>query len=144
MKLLKVIALEAIATILCGQGLSYAGEIRVVVTGLRNVEGHVRIALFENAEGFPEGKKSLARVAVPIAPNEVSASFNEIPAGTYAVSLFHDENNNEVLEKNFLGVPKEGIGFSNNPRALLRAPGFDEAKFSFSGSEFTVTIRIQY
>jgi len=56
-------------------------------------------------------------------------TFN-IPAGSYAVAIFHDENSDGVCNTNFLGIPEEGYGFSNNIKPLLSAPTFDEAKVS--------------
>ena len=52
-----------------------------------------------------------------------------IPDGTYAVTLFIDENNNQKLDKNFVGIPKEKYGFSNNAKGIMSAPKFKKVKF---------------
>lgn len=62
----------------------------------------------------------------------------------YAVSVFHDANMNERLDKNFMGVPKEGYGASNNPKKKMGPPNFDEAKFQLSGTEQSVEIKLMY
>ena len=64
--------------------------------------------------------------------------------GVYAVSVFHDENMNQKLDKNFVGVPNEGYGASNNPKKKMGPPNFDEAKFQLSGTEQSVEIKLMY
>jgi uncharacterized protein (DUF2141 family) len=70
--------------------------------------------------------------------------FTDLPAGVYAVSVFHDENMNQKLDKNFVGVPKEGYGASNNPKKKMGPPSFEEAKFQLSGTEQSLEIKLMY
>jgi uncharacterized protein (DUF2141 family) len=70
--------------------------------------------------------------------------FADLPAGFYAVSVFHDENMNEKLDKNFMGVPKEGYGASNNPKKKMGPPNFDEAKFQSGVADQSVEIMLMY
>ena len=56
-----------------------------------------------------------------------------LPHGEYAISLFVDSNGNKKIDKNFLGIPKEQYGFSNNVMGRMSAPSFDQAKFVVSG-----------
>jgi len=70
--------------------------------------------------------------------------FPALPDGVYAVSVFHDENMNERLDKNFMGVPKESYGASNNPKKKMGPPNFDEAKFQLSGTEQSVEIKLMH
>jgi len=53
-----------------------------------------------------------------------------VPAGEYAIALYHDENNNGKCDRNFFGIPKEGFAFSNNVKPFLSAPSFKSCKFS--------------
>lgn len=62
----------------------------------------------------------------------------DLPEGTYAVSCFHDVNNNGVLDKNMLGIPTEPYGFSMGARPKFRAPSWEEAKFYFNGQQIPV------
>jgi len=64
--------------------------------------------------------------------------------GFYAVSVFHDENMNQKLDKNFVGVPKEGYGASNNPKKKMGPPSFEETKFQLSGMEQSLEIKLMY
>jgi uncharacterized protein (DUF2141 family) len=72
------------------------------------------------------------------------ASFREIAPGRYAVSVYHDENSNGKLDTNFLGIPREGVGASNNARGHMGSPKFDAAAFPFAGGRLNLTITINY
>jgi uncharacterized protein (DUF2141 family) len=65
-------------------------------------------------------------------------------ACTYAVSAFHDENSNGNLDTNFMGIPREGVGASNNAKGHLGPPKFEAAAFQFSGGKLNLKITIKY
>jgi len=69
--------------------------------------------------------------------------FTNLPAGIYAISVFHDENMNQKLDKNFVGVPKEGYGASNNPKKKMGPPTFEEANFQLNGAQ-SLEIKLSY
>ena len=117
------------------------------VTGARNAKGKIRAALFQGAEGFPnDASHALHTQTADIDPQTSCAQivFTDLPAGVYAVSVFHDENMNQKLDKNFVGVPKEGYGASNNPKKKMGPPSFEEAKFQLSGTEQSLEIKLMY
>jgi uncharacterized protein (DUF2141 family) len=119
----------------------------VRVTGARNIKGKIGVTLFQDAQGFPDdASKAIRQQSVEIDPNTMSAqvTFKDLPQGTFAVSVLHDENGNGKMDKNFVGMPKEGYGASNNPKKKKRAPTFDEAKFSLNASEQTIEITLIY
>ena len=123
------------------------GTLTVRVTGARNAKGKIGVTLFQGAQGFPDDTSRAARQqSVEIDPNTMSAHviFNDLPRGNWAVSVLHDENGNGKMDKNFVGMPKEGYGASNNPKKKRRAPTFDEAKFSLNASEQTIEIALIY
>lgn len=70
--------------------------------------------------------------------------FSGITAGTYAVSVFHDENSNGKLDTKFMGIPREGVGASNDAKGHLGPPKFDAAALRFSGDRLDLTITIHY
>lgn len=129
------------------QGASASGVLTVKVVGARNAKGRIRVALFQGAEGFPEnGSAALRREQADIDTHTMSAEvvFRDVPQGAYAVSVLHDENVNGKLDKGLFGIPQEGYGASNNPEKKMRAPRFDEARFSFSAPEQTIEIKLIY
>lgn len=122
-----------------------SGRITVRVSGLRNSDGSLSVGLFNAKKGFP-GKfdKALKTVTVPAAGAEPVAHFDQVPWGTYAVAVRHDENGNGKLDANFLGMPKEGVGTSNNPRTSFGPPSFEDASFVLEQAELEMTIRLKY
>jgi len=123
------------------------GMLTVRVTGARNTKGKIGVTLFQSAQGFPDDtSKAIRQQSVDIDPSTMGAevTFKNLPQGTFAVSALHDENGNGKMDKNFVGMPKEGYGASNNPKKKKRAPTFDEAKFSLNSSEQAIEITLIY
>lgn len=119
----------------------------VRVTGARNNKGRIGVALFPNADGFPGDSTKAFRVEqAEIDPGSSSAQavFEGIPQGVYAVAVFHDESMNGKLDKNFMGVPREGYGVSNNPKKRMGPPRFEDAKFSLNQAVQRVEIKLIY
>ena len=105
-------------------------EIRVEVLGLRNDKGVVGCLLFTNADGFPaDDTKAAQKVRAVIEHGRTACVFDDPRAGTYAISYMHDENENGKLDTNFLGIPSEGFGASNDAHGAFGPPKFEEAKF---------------
>lgn len=118
-------------------------KLTVKVTGIRSDKGKLRAALFQAPAGFPaEDGKAFQRDEVEIKNGAATVVFNKLAPGTYAVSVLHDENGNEKMDTNFLGIPKEGYGASMNPKVRLRAPRFDEAKFELTEDAMTIEIKV--
>ncbi len=122
--------------------LGTSGVIDVTIRGLRNDHGVVRLVLCPAASGFPDCKHAGMPQIAAITNRQATASFRNLAAGEYAIAAYHDENNNGQLDT-FLGIPREGIGFSRNPSLRPRAPHFSECNFSLSGT-FSTIIQIKY
>lgn len=119
--------------------------IHVGIDGLRSNKGQVICSLFSSAEGFPKnGRKAIARITSPIANQHADCEFSGIQPGTYAISVFHDENSNGRLDANFLGIPREGVGASNNARGHFGPPRFPDAAVHFAGGHMDLRIVITY
>ena len=104
--------------------------------------GTLMLAIYNNAEAF-EGsviKEKRSEVGVfkglelYLEPMDSTQLNTEIPDGEYAIAFFIDANGNKKLDKNFLGIPKEQFGFSNNAMGTLSAPSFEQAKFKVAGN----------
>ena len=104
--------------------------------------GTLMLAIYNNAEAF-EGsvvKEKRSEVGVfkglelYLEPKDSMQLSIEIPDGEYAIAFFIDANGNKKLDKNFLGIPKEQFGFSNNAMGTLSAPSFEQAKFKVAGN----------
>jgi len=104
--------------------------LRIHVDGLRNSIGNLGSVIYASADGWPDDPKKAFRVGpAPIAPGQrqATAVWNNLPPGDYGVAVIHDENSNAKLDKNFLGIPKEGFGFANNPHIGWGPAPFKEA-----------------
>jgi uncharacterized protein (DUF2141 family) len=122
-------------------------SLTVHVTGARNSKGKIRAALFQDSKGFPnDPSRAVQTQAADIDPQTLSAqiAFTDLREGVYAVSVFHDENMNQKLDKNFVGIPKEGYGASNNPKKKMGPPSFEETRFQLSGAQQSVEIKLIY
>ena len=104
--------------------------------------GTLMLAIYNNAEAF-EGsvvKEKRSEVGVfkglelYLESMDSTQLNTEIPDGEYAIAFFMDANGNKKLDKNFLGIPKEQYGFSNNAMGTLSAPTFEQAKFKVAGN----------
>jgi uncharacterized protein (DUF2141 family) len=114
------------------------------VSSFKNTRGTLNCRLFTKASDFPDGEGILT-VRVPIAGPNTSCTFSNIEPGTYAVAVVHDENSNGKLDKNFVGVPSEGYGVSNNKTYALSAPKWDESVFTIVPSESkTLQVKLRY
>lgn len=120
--------------------------IHVKILSIRNSTGTVACALFESSDGFPgEYLRSATNVMViKIRKSQARCDFEDIPPGTYAMAVVHDENMNGKLDTNWLGLPTEGYGFSNNARGVLGAPSFSAAKFNYDGRNIELTMSLHY
>ncbi len=123
--------------------LLQAQRLTVNLKNISSSKGKMLLALFNKEEGFPGTPQKAFRILdVPASKPSITLTINQIPPGTYALAVFHDVNSDGELNTNFLGIPKEDYGFSNNARSKFRAPYFNEAAFSFSGQNtITVTVR---
>ena len=122
------------------------GTIKVTVLGVHNSDGDVKCALFNSEDGFPmDPSKAIQRVSGQIQNGQAVCNFIKVlPGDDYAVAVFHDENGNGVLDTNFLGIPKEGVGASNDASSTFGPPKYAEAKFKYSGGVQPVTIHLNY
>ncbi len=121
------------------------GTLTLELIGFRNLMGVVNLGLFNSSEGFP----NVAAQAVRSGSFTVSASpllltFPDLPYGRYAATVHHDENQDGILNVNSLGIPKEGIGFSGDPKIWLGAPPFHKAAFDFTPESRSRTITMKY
>jgi len=119
-----------------------AATLTLKITDIRKDSGHLMIIVEATAEGWNGKQKEAARASVKAVNGELVHRFDDLPPGPYAVQVLHDENDNGKLDKNFLGIPSEDYGFSNNPRVMRRAT-FDEARFELpaQGREIVVQLR---
>lgn len=128
---------------LCAQ--DNRGTVVIEITGLRNTAGQVGVLLFSREKGFPmDHMLAETKLFSAIHENACRVTLENIPFGTYAVSVFHDENADGKLKKNIFGIPKEGIGASRNPVFRFGPPRFEEVSFTLDSREHRLAITMRY
>ena len=122
-----------------------SNSLKVVVVGLHSNDGEVDCALFGSADGFPgDSSKAGKTTKGKIENGKAVCTFAGVAPGDYGVSVFHDENGNGNLDRNFMGMPKEGVGASNDAAGHFGPPKFDDARFGYKGGPLTLTIHLRY
>jgi uncharacterized protein (DUF2141 family) len=121
-----------------------AADLVVTVEGVRNNAGNIRAGIFNSAETWLDGDKALARVAVKAVAPRTVLKFENLAPGTYAVGFYHDENENQKHDRNFLGVPVEGFGFTRDPTVVLSPPSFAECTIEVPAAGAEVSVHVKY
>jgi uncharacterized protein (DUF2141 family) len=119
-------------------------SISVPVSGLRDSKGDVRCGLYNSAATFPKDGQQFMGVVAPIANQQATCVFNNVPAGTYAVALFHAEQGQTKMRTGMFGMPQDGYGFSRGAKISMGPPAFNDAAYSYSGGATSWPVAITY
>ena len=121
------------------------GSITVDMSGFRSDDGRASVVLYNSAEAFPKkAEKAVKIVRSTIKDKKAQVVFENIPYGTYAFVVLHDENANGKMDYNALGMPKEGYAFSNNAAGVLGPPDYKDAAFKVDKPALKQTIKVGY
>ena len=119
--------------------------IDVDVRGLRNSHGVVNCYLYASADGFPgDLGKAQKRTAAPILGASARCRFDGVAPGVYAIAIVHDERASGKLERNFMGIPTQGVGASNDAAGHFGPPSFASARFTYAGGEKSLVVHVRY
>jgi uncharacterized protein (DUF2141 family) len=121
----------------------FAVDLEVTVKALRNDKGQLRMAIFNDPGEFPRGNE-IRSLDIQAKSGDVTVLFKGIKLGTYALAIHHDENLNNEMDTNFVGMPNEGYGFSNDARVFLAPPTFEAASFVIDGKLEKISLSIVY
>jgi uncharacterized protein (DUF2141 family) len=123
-----------ICILLFSSGALYAQhKVELTIKGIEKIQGSVLVAVYNSEETFM--KKRLASKKVKADGREVKLVFENVSPGDYAITTFHDENDNNKLDTNFFGIPNEPYGFSNDARGSFGPPSFEKAKVKVDGNK---------
>jgi uncharacterized protein (DUF2141 family) len=142
MKHRKLASLGLVLSLPALLGAGDSGSLTVNVSGLRNTTGTLIACVFRDKSGFPTCQKSPTAIkqTARISATAMTMRFDGIAPGRYAVIVQHDEDANGKLKTNFIGMPKEGVGISNNPGGM---PGWSKSLFQVNGPT-TIAIKLKY
>ena len=133
-----IIILYLIPMISRGQQL---GNIHLTIQNIENDKGTLRIGLFTENDKFLDEASSSKDVTVD-GREKIELDFENIPFGTYAISIYHDLDDNGKLDANFIGIPKEPVGFSNDHQPKMGPPKFNGAKFDLAQKQLALTVNM--
>lgn len=119
------------------------GTLIITFNGMKNSKGNLKVALANSAQNYKDHKNPFIGKTISIINNQAVASIEDIPFGEYAVKVFHDVDDNNKLNTNFLGMPTEDYGFSNDARGTFGPPSWKDAKFSFYKDSLLIEINIR-
>lgn len=113
----------------------------VRVDNVRLAKGMVHVSICTEAQFLKDCSWSgKAPAAVPLTIVAVPG----VPQGRYGAQIYHDKNNNGKVDRNFLGIPREGVGFSNDAKIVLKPPRFADAAFQYNGGAQTIRLKLRY
>ena len=138
----RLIILLTIALLTQASAAAQAGRVDVVVTNVQNTNGSVRVGLCPR-ETFLETDCPY-EANRPAIKGETIVTVTGVPSGTYAVQVFHDENDNHKVDRSWIGIPTEGVGFSNDPSITFGAPSFEETAVKIGPDGGKVTVRLRH
>lgn len=138
----RAVSLPAALFLLTAAAAPIGGTLTIDVSNVRNARGRVHVDICPEArflkDDCPYSASAPARAGV------TRVVVSDLPAGTYAVQAFHDENGNGKADRGFLGLPKEGIGFSNDAPIRMAPPRWADARFVFAGGDKAIALRMRY
>ncbi len=136
----KLIAICTVFVVLAFAKAYSQNTLTLKLDGIEEKGGTLYFSLFNSEDGFPDqADKTVETKAVTKFGKSASVKFENLLNGTYAVTFYHDDNDNKELDKNFLGIPKEQVGASNMDG--LGRPKFDKCRFELRGDK---TMNIQF
>ena len=118
------------------------GKLTVIITSFSNEEGNCRFALDNSKFVYEKDDTVWIGKVLPIVNKQVVVVIDSLKYGEYAVRVFHDENKNEIIDTNLLGIPTEDYGYSNNASSWFGPPSWEKAKFIFNKPEMTIEIEV--
>ena len=128
-----------------GNNTNTFATLTINLSGMQNTNGKVNVALYNNSSSFNDPNQSYRSLFLNCTGNTMSIFLDSLPAGDYAFAIFHDENNNQQIDQNFLGIPTEGFAFSNNAMGNFGPPSWTQAKFTAAtGTAITQNISLNF
>ena len=140
---MKKIIFLTILVFSCAIGFAQNNSLTVNITGINSIKGNVYVYLYTSEDGFPiEISKASGFKKNKVTKNSMSVYFKNLESGTYAVSVYQDIDTNGKINQNFLGIPKEPVGVSNNAKGFMGPPKYEDAKFYLDTSKSSFEIKL--
>jgi uncharacterized protein (DUF2141 family) len=119
-----------------------SGELIVQLSGMTSDEGNLVYAMWSGPDGWLE-TNTVREGAVPVDAGRSTIRFENLPFGEYALSVYHDRNDNQKLDTGLFRIPKEPLGTSNDARIRFGPPKYEDAAFVLDRAELTIEITVR-
>ncbi len=106
-------------------------NLTIQITGIKETKGRIQMGIYNTPTKFPKIGGEYRIEYVNVTAKTITHTIENLPDGYYAIALYHDVNSDKACNRNFLGIPTEPYGFSNNVKPVFSAPSFNSAKFLF-------------
>jgi uncharacterized protein (DUF2141 family) len=123
-------------------GAAAANDLTIIVHGVKDGRGVVRADVCDKANFQTD--KCPYKAQTPSVPGDTVIEIHDLPPGIYAVQAFQDANNDGEMQQNFLGVPREGVGFGNGAKIGLSAPSFEASSVDVTGPSARTEVTLRY
>lgn len=107
-------------------------QLTIHVQNIKSLKGEIIIGVFNTDKDFLKDGVAIKNYTITVDKATETIVIKDLPKGEYAVSLYHDENSDKECNRNFLGIPKEAYGFSNNVKPKFSAPSYEDCKFTLA------------
>ena len=116
--------------------------LRLIVDNLKTSDGEIEVGVYTPKNKFPDEDDKFKKYRFKAKKGKIDEMITDIPYGELALAIYHDENNNGKIDKNAIGIPKEPYAFSNNYKPTIKAPNFDNCRFSYNKKSSLVKISL--
>ena len=116
-------------------------QLTIKISNIEKTKGEIKVGIFNTDRNFLKEGAAIRNYSVKVDKNTAVLTITDLPKGEYAVSMYHDENSDNECNRNFIGIPKEPYGFSNNIKPKMSAPKYNDCKFTFEENK-TLNIKL--
>lgn len=139
---MKKLGILSVLVFLAIMAFGQSSSITITVKNIKDLKGSILVGLYTSEKDFL--KKPSYGKAAKVNGDEVTVVFDNLPAGDYAVSIIHDENDNKEFDRSKIGLPKEGYCFGNNAKAKFGPPKYSDVKVSLKTEPINQTLAMHY
>lgn len=107
-------------------------KLTIKISNIQKIQGEIKVGVFNKENNFLKDGSAIKNYVIKVKKDSETLVITDLPKGEYAVSMYHDTNSDNKLNTNFIGIPKEPYGFSNNVKPKMAAPKYGDCKFSLS------------
>lgn len=129
---MKHILLILILTCIAQVAISQTANLKLKVRNIEEVKGQICIAIYGSEEDYKDSENQVFGDCIPVSSSDFEYVIKNLPKGTYMISIFHDVDSDKDLTTNWIGMPKEPFGFSNDAKGKMGPPKFEDASFELN------------